>query len=35
VAHSVVVLEMADHKLDGGATPHLTADDLGDPAGLA
>ena len=25
--HSVVILEMADHRLDGGATLHLTADD--------
>src|ERR1700720_1923093 len=34
-AHPVVVLEMADHGLDGGATSHLAADDLGNPAGLA
>ena len=34
-AHPVVVLEMADHRLDGGAPPHLAADDLSDPAGLA
>ena len=34
-AHPVVILEMADHRLDGGATPHLAADDLGNPAGLA
>ena len=34
-AHPVVILEMADHRLDSGATPHLAADDLGDPAGLA
>src|SRR4051812_48501820 len=34
-AHSVVVLEMADHRLDGGATPHLAADGFGDAANLA
>jgi hypothetical protein len=34
-AHSVVVLEMADHRLDGGATPHLAADGFGDTANLA
>src|SRR6476660_7148178 len=33
-AHSVVVLEMADHRLDGGATPHLAADGFGDTANL-
>jgi hypothetical protein len=31
-AHPVVILEMADHRLDSGATPHLAADDFGDPA---
>jgi hypothetical protein len=34
-AHPVVVLEMADHRLDGGATPHLAADGFGDTANLA
>ena len=34
-AHSVVVLEMADHRLDGGATPHLATDGFGDTANLA
>jgi hypothetical protein len=34
-AHPVVILEMTDHGLDGGPPPHLAADDLGDPAGLA
>src|SRR5512133_2406128 len=34
-AHSVVVLEMADHRLDGSATPHLATDGLGDTANLA
>src|SRR5258708_31628730 len=34
-AHSVVVLEMADHGLDGGTTPHLAADGFGDAANLA
>lgn len=34
-AHSVVVLEMADHRLDGGATPHLATDRFGDTANLA
>ena len=33
--HSVVVLEMADHRFDGGATPHLAADGFGDTAHLA
>ena len=33
--HSVVVLEMADHRLDGGTTPHLAADGFGDAANLA
>jgi hypothetical protein len=32
-AHSVVVLEMANHGFDGGATPHLAAYDLGDQPG--
>ena len=31
----MVVLEMADHGLDGGATAHLAADGFGDPADLA
>ena len=31
----MVVLEMADHRLDGGATPHLAADGFGDAANLA
>src|SRR3954464_5499983 len=34
-AHSVVVLEMADHRLDVGAMPHLAADGFGDTANLA
>jgi len=34
-AHSVVVFEMADHGLNGGATPHLAADGFGDTAHLA
>jgi hypothetical protein len=34
-AHPVVVLEMADHGFDGGATAHFVADDMGDPADLA
>jgi len=34
-AHSVVVLEMADHGPDGGATPHLAADGFDDTANLA
>jgi hypothetical protein len=29
-AHPVAVLEMADHGLDGIATPHLAADGFGD-----
>src|ERR1700682_592441 len=33
--HPVVVLEMADHGLDGGAAAHLAADGLGDPSDLA
>jgi hypothetical protein len=31
-AHAVIVLEMADHGLDGGAAAHLAADGLGDTA---
>ena len=31
----MVVLEMADHGLDGGAAAHLAADGFGDPADLA
>src|SRR5277367_755029 len=31
----MVVLEMADHGLDGGPTPHLAADGFGDTADLA
>src|SRR6201987_4941358 len=34
-AHPVVILEMADHRLGSAGPPHLAADDLGDPAGLA
>src|SRR6202451_1712459 len=34
-AHPVVVLEMADHGFDGGATAHLATDGLGDAADLA
>ncbi|KRR01952.1 hypothetical protein CQ10_41300 [Bradyrhizobium valentinum] len=33
--HSVVVLEMADHRLDSGTTPHLAVDGFGDAANLA
>jgi hypothetical protein len=33
-AHPVVVLEMADHRLDGGAATHLAADGLGDMTDL-
>jgi hypothetical protein len=33
-AHSVVVLEMADHGLDGGAATHLAADGLGETTDL-
>jgi hypothetical protein len=31
----MVVLEMADHGLDGGAASHLEADGFGDPADLS
>ena len=31
----MVVLEMADHGLDGGAAAHLAADGFGGPADLA
>ena len=34
-AHSVVILEMADHGLDGSAAARLAADGFGDPADLA
>jgi hypothetical protein len=30
--HPMIVLEMADHGLDGGATAHLATDGFGDPA---
>ena len=33
--HPMIILEMADHGLDGGATAHLATDGLGDPADLA
>ncbi len=33
-AHAVLGLEVADHRLDGGAAFHLAFDDGGDPAGL-
>jgi hypothetical protein len=32
VAHPMIVFEMADHGLDGGATAHLAADGFGDAA---
>jgi hypothetical protein len=35
LAHPVVIPEMADYGLDGGATPHLAPDPLGNPTGLA
>jgi hypothetical protein len=28
--HPMVVLEMADHRLDGGAATHLAANDFGE-----
>src|SRR5258708_19969115 len=31
----MIVLEMADHGFDGGATAHLATDGFGDPADLA
>ncbi len=31
----MIVLEMADHRFDGGATAHLATDGFGDPADLA
>jgi len=31
----MIILEMADHGLDGGATAHLATDGFGDPADLA
>src|SRR5260370_42555246 len=34
-AHAVVVLDVADHGLDGGAAAHLAADGFGDAADLA
>jgi len=34
-AHPVVVLEMADHRLNSGAAARLAADGFGDPADLA
>src|SRR5215831_12277737 len=34
-AHAVLGLEVADHRLDGGAAPHLAAHGLGDAAHLA
>ena len=33
-AHAVLGLEVADHRLDGGAAPHLAADGFGDSAHL-
>src|SRR6267142_5687816 len=33
--HPMIVLEMADDRLDGGATAHLATDGFGDPADLA
>jgi hypothetical protein len=33
-AHPVVILEMANHRLDGGATPHLATDNFGDTTEL-
>jgi len=33
--HPMIVLEMADHGFDGGATAHLATDGFGDPADLA
>ncbi len=34
-AHAVLCLEVADHRLDGGAPPHLAADGSGDTPHLA
>ena len=33
--HAVIVLEVADHGFDGGATTHLAANGLGDAPDLA
>ena len=33
--HAVLALDVADHRLDGGAAPHLAADRFGDAAHLA
>jgi hypothetical protein len=33
--HPMVVLEMADHGLDGGTSAHLAADGLGNTPDLA